>query len=326
MSSRSCSTKSIQLPFLFSASSWITWVKRLFTPLALGFLLYVGWQSWDLLANIFATAQLSYLLLTIALLMIPHLILALATTLLLKTSASATISTATTVSYSMVLYTIINRLPARYLPGGIWHTVGRLLDFHTYGITTAHLTALFLLEHILSAAIPLILGGIIVVHFHGLTDQWGAIAILLVIGSSLGIIITPVIIQRYILIFSTFQWRFYLPAIIIDLFMWSLLALAFTCYFNAFTLTTLDLSQLEIAGVYLFSWGIGIIALFAPQGIGVFEVVASHLLSVSLSLGTLAALIAGFRIMALLADLSLWAIGLKVFILLGFRNQVVPPN
>jgi len=321
MSPRSRSTKFIQLPLLFSAQGWITWVKRLFTPLALGFLLYVSWQSWDRLANIFATAQLTYLLLTIALLMIPHLILALATTLLLKTS-----DTATTISYPMVLYTLINRLPARYLPGGIWHTVGRLIDFHTYGITPARLTALFLLEHILSAAIPLILGGIIVVHFHGFTDHWGAIAILLVIGSSLGIIMTPVIIQRYILISSTFQWRFYVPAIVICLFMWSLFALAFLCYFNAFSLTTLDLSQVEIAGVYLFSWGIGIIALFAPQGIGVFEVVASHLLSVSLSLGTLAALIAGFRIMALLADLSLWALGLKVFILLGFRNHGPLPH
>jgi hypothetical protein len=65
---------------------------------------------------------------------------------------------------------------------------------------------------------------------------------------------------------------------------------------------------LDVAGAYLFSWGIGYISLFAPQGIGVFEAVAGNMLVTPMSFGEMAALIAGFRIISLVADGVVWGV------------------
>ena len=59
---------------------------------------------------------------------------------------------------------------------------------------------------------------------------------------------------------------------------------------------------------YLFSWSIGYLAFFAPQGIGVFEVTLANMLDTSLTVGSLAVIIAGFRIIIFLADITLWGL------------------
>ena len=63
-----------------------------------------------------------------------------------------------------------------------------------------------------------------------------------------------------------------------------------------------------MAGVYLFSWGVGFIAIIAPQGIGVFELVASELMDGPIGFMGLAALIAGFRVVVLVADILVWLV------------------
>jgi hypothetical protein len=63
-----------------------------------------------------------------------------------------------------------------------------------------------------------------------------------------------------------------------------------------------------MAGIYLFSWGVGFLAIFAPQGIGVFEFVASELMASPVGFMGLAALIAGFRIVVLVADIAVWLV------------------
>ena len=67
-----------------------------------------------------------------------------------------------------------------------------------------------------------------------------------------------------------------------------------------------DQSYLELGGIYLFSWGVGFLAVFAPQGIGVFEMVGSQLMQSPLGFVGFAALIGGFRLVILVADLLVW--------------------
>ncbi len=62
----------------------------------------------------------------------------------------------------------------------------------------------------------------------------------------------------------------------------------------------------EIAGAYLFSWAVGFVSIFAPQGIGVFEVVAAELMSPAGTFMSVAALFAGFRLVILVADATVW--------------------
>jgi hypothetical protein len=90
------------------------------------------------------------------------------------------------------------------------------------------------------------------------------------------------------------------------LLFWALASTAFLSYLFAFPGSTQSNSVLEITGTYLFSWAVGYVALFAPQGLGVFETVAGDVLQTTLSLGAIAVLIAGFRIVILMADLVAW--------------------
>jgi hypothetical protein len=87
---------------------------------------------------------------------------------------------------------------------------------------------------------------------------------------------------------------------------WVGATIAFLLYLNAFPSSTGGHSQVEMGGIYLFSWGVGFLSIFAPQGLGVFEVVASELLKGSIGFMELAALIGGFRVVVLVADLIVW--------------------
>lgn len=286
----------------FSLSRLLTWAKRLFTPVALIFLIYVGWQSRTLLATVVATAQWNFLCLAILFLILPHFVSAKATVMILKTCGIS-------ISYRFALQTHINRLPARYLPGGVWHSVGRMMDFHTYGVKSSQLTALFLLENILAIAVAFLLGGLCLWYFRGLTDKWGQLALISVIGNLLGLVLTPVVISsRWVDLESKFSNLDYLQAIGLYVPIWCLFASGFVCYFSAFPLVLGNLSKLEVGGTYLFSWATGLVTFFAPQGLGIFEVVAGHLLNAPLSLGLLATLIAGFRVVSLIADITLWGL------------------
>ncbi len=87
---------------------------------------------------------------------------------------------------------------------------------------------------------------------------------------------------------------------------WCIAATAFVIYLSAFPGLALQAAPLETAGAYLFSWGVGFIAIFAPQGIGVFEVVAADLMRGAGTFMSVAALLGGFRIIVLAADATVW--------------------
>lgn len=274
----------------------LVWTKRIFTPLALGALLYATWKSRVFLATLFITAQIHYLAMTILLLMITHLISPLAVVVGFK-------SLGVSVPYHFTLSTHLRRLPARYLPGGIWHSVGRMMDFHTYGVRSAHLTVFFLLENMLSISVSFMLGGLGMGYFRTGSDPWGKLGFLVLLGSTLGLIFVPVLLTRFM---SKISLRHYVQAIGCYLFLiWPLSALGFVCYLRAFQFGG---QWLETGSIYLFSWAVGLITFFAPQGLGVFEVMVGNLLESSLSLQNLIVLIAGFRIFSMSADMLLWGI------------------
>jgi len=280
----------------------LKWFKRIFTLLAVGFLIFIGWQSRTILAVVIETAHPHLLLLSIVALIAAHFVAAASAVAGLKACDAV-------IPYSFALKTHINRLPARYLPGGFWHSVGRLLDFHTQGVKKPQLTTFFILENSLAISIAFLLGGSGLYYTRGLTDNWGIVALWAVIGNLFALILLPTFISRYTLkSFGKISLYFYCKAIAIYFIVWPLLALAFVSYFSAFPLAVGNLSSLAIGSTYLFSWAVGLATIFAPQGIGIFEVVAGHVLVAPLSLGSIAVLIAGFRVISLIADMTLWGL------------------
>jgi len=103
--------------------SIISWAKIVFTPFALFFLVYFGWQSQGILVEIFSNAQIHLLLTSIFLWLLLHFISPLFTVIVFH---GCKIS----ISYKDAFYIHAGRLPAKYLPGGIWHSVARAADYH----------------------------------------------------------------------------------------------------------------------------------------------------------------------------------------------------
>jgi len=282
--------------------SWLNQSKRIFTLLALGFIGYFAWQSQATLLVILANAEFSYLILSIIIWIIFHFILPICTFIIITACGSS-------MTYGTALKTHLDYLPARYLPGGIWHTVGRMTAFYTQGIKHPYLTGLVLLENLLALGISAMLGGYCVGYFKSGGDHGSLLAILVAVGATIGLGCIPFFINRWILHPVThLSYRSYLRCLGIFTIAWFFPTMAFICYLSAFPTVIATISTLEVAGIYLFSWAVGFVAIFAPQGIGIFELVASHTLTAPVSLGSIAVLIAGFRIIMLIADAMTWVI------------------
>jgi len=279
----------------------IRWAKTLFTPVAIAFLGYFCWQARDTLGVLLRQASWPMLFVAAFVWGLLHLLTPFLAVAVLNGSGS-------TVSWSQAFATHASRLPARYVPGGVWHTVGRVMDYHEQGVKPRHLTAFVVLENGLAAAFTLAVGGAIVMALRG-GDTVGSIAGLACIAALIGLVALYFIVNTKVLQKpDALSASRYLSSLFIAAAFWMGATVAFLIYLHAFPAATGDYSNIEIGGIYLFSWGVGFAAIFAPQGIGVFELVASELMRGPIGLMGLVALLAGFRVIVGLADLAVWSL------------------
>ncbi len=270
-----------------------------FSFIALLFLIYFAWRSQDLFQTLLAQTQWHYLASAVLFWVGLHFVIVQRIKLQL-------LILHTQLPYAKIFYIHINRLPARYIPGGIWHSVSKIVDFHQLGIEKSKLGALFLLENIQAVWMAFLLGGSLVFYFRGSSDIWGIIAGLSVLTSSIGIVMTP-LLWSYAKLPQLHVAQYFKTLSIFPL-IWAISSSAFILYLSAFPQLLNQMNFFEIAGNYIFSWGIGYLAIFAPQGIGVFEIVSGNLLDFSMQLIDAAIIIAGFRMIVLCADITLWVV------------------
>jgi len=274
--------------------------KRIFLPIALAFLTWFAWNSRDLLLDIVRTARPFRLTMAILVWMSMHALSPLFSMLIFRARDVH-------LSYKTAAKIHIANLPARYVPGGIWHTVGRIAGFRELNISQRDITIFVFLENILAICVAFLIGGSLLAAIRGL-DSWGQIAALSAVGSALFLLASPFILSfRVIQGGERFPTRDFVGVTIVTAISWCVAATAFVIYLSAFPGLALQTSPLETAGAYLFSWGVGFISIFAPQGIGVFEVVATELMRGDITFMSVAALLAGFRLVILAADATVWA-------------------
>jgi hypothetical protein len=216
------------------------------------------------------------------------------------------------VNYKRALHFHVRNLPARYLPGGIWHTVGRVIDFHAHGISRKQLAAFVFLENSLAASVTIFAGGVCLGYFRG-SVGWGGIGMAAAMVAFVGMIMALPATNKWILgNAERISLMRYVCSIGVVAMFWVLAALAFILYMHSFADLLRTASFVEIAGAYLFSWGIGFISIFAPQGIGVFEVVSSSILTGAIRPELIIVLLSGFRLVILAADLIVWVLNYLV--------------
>jgi len=89
---------------------------------------------------------------------------------------------------------------------------------------------------------------------------------------------------------------------------WMAAMAAFYSYMSSIPLIAASYKPLLMVVHYLFSYVVGFVSIFAPQGIGVFEVVVAELADLDMPFTQVVILVAGFRVLILLSDIVSWAI------------------
>ena len=274
--------------------------KRVFLPIALAFLAYFAWQSSELLVDVVRSAKPLKLAVAVIVWMLMHALSPLFSVLIFRARDVP-------LSYKTAARIHIVNLPARYVPGGIWHTVGRITDFRELNISQRDISIFVFLENALAICVAFVIGGSLLAANRGL-DGWGQIAALAAAGGAVFLLASPFILSlRVIRGNDRFPTRNFVAVTIVTAISWCIAATAFVIYLSAFPGLALQAAPLETAGAYLFSWGVGFISIIAPQGIGVFEVVAADLMRGAGTLMSVAALLAGFRLIIVTADATVWA-------------------
>ena len=196
-------------------------------------------------------------------------------------------------------------LLARYVPGSVWFAVGRVGLLRTAGVPIGPLSATAILEMATSLTVVL-LSGLGVLSLSGGIPGGATWMIVLALG--LIAATSPAVGGRVVawwaarrgVVFSL-SWRGYLQLVGINLVFWGWSALTFLLYLRSFPVADPYRTTLVVGG-FLLTWGIGFLAPFAPQGIGVFEVGMATVLQAEEVVG-MAVVLGGYRLVLLGRDL-----------------------
>lgn len=277
----------------------LRWARVVFTPLSLLVIAFFIWQSRASLGATLETGAWGRLLAVVLLWMAGNLLAPLVSVHIFKSCGMK-------MDYLTAFHIHCGRLPAKYLPGGIWHSVGRANDYFGLGHDSRKVGSYFILENFLLVTITLGMSAGVVAPLVALP------ALQLLLGwlpwiMVLALLFFPLAARMMKKISQEFAVKAYLTSVMLLFVYWCMLGLIFACYISAFAGLQLTDSPIETAGIYVFSWSLGYMALFAPQGIGVAEFISGTLLGGD-SAGELIAFLIGFRLLVLVADLASWGL------------------
>lgn len=267
-------------------------------PVALAFLFYLAWSLRSTLIDVLSQTKAIYLVFSVVFWVGAHMASPFLSALSLTTRDKI-------ISYKTAFRIHARNIIARYIPGGVWHTVGRAADFSEEGSSSRRIAGFVFLENGLALSITLALGGASVWFFYG--EGWSTIGAISFFAGLVGIVVLRRIVNRWIFLgVDTLSPGSYSKCVSATGLFWAFAVAAFLFYLHAFTGWVQTFSWMQIGGAYLLAWGLGFLAVFAPQGMGVFEVILANLISDSLPLGAVVVIIGGFRLVILVADALVW--------------------
>ncbi|HEU4663893.1 MAG TPA: lysylphosphatidylglycerol synthase domain-containing protein, partial [Dokdonella sp.] len=268
-----------------------------FAPLALACLGFAAWHARDRIGATLVRAEPGALVAAIALWMSSHALAPVASRVVLGALGAR-------VRYRELLAIHVARLPARYLPGGIWHTVSRVADLQQCGVGRTELATMVAAENVLPPATAALLGGALLLGAGVARD-----AALVALAAGGALLAAALLLARQSLVrrHAQLEPRSVLLAAAATIVFWSVAATAFAAYWLAFADLRGSAPLVAVAGVYLVAWAVGFVSFFAPQGIGVFESMAALFLANGVGLADAAVLAAGFRVVVLAADVLAWS-------------------
>lgn len=278
---------------------FISIAKFAYVPIAIIFISYLCWINIYVIKDTFTNISLLHLLACISIWLFLHCLSPLFTIISFS-------QIGTSISYRDAYLIHTSYLPAKYIPGGIWHTVARSQSYCELKITKQNVITYLIQENLIIAAVTLLIGGIIVGAYSN-NMMISNLAIILACISVISLIIWPFLKNKFLeASCPTFYLLRYVLSIFLIAIYWITASVSFVIFLNIFPNIDSLCHAIYTAGTYIFSWGIGFIALFAPQGFGISESVAAGLLCTSVAPTALIVLLSSFRIILLLADLLSW--------------------
>lgn len=267
----------------------------------LGCLGYFVYINSEYLFWVYAHADLEMLAVAAGLMLLMHFLLPLQASAMLSVSPPQ-------VGYRPILYSYARRLPARYVPGGIWHTAARAFDFHRLGVDRYRSFTVFASQVVLLNGLSLLIGGVgLLVGEH----DWVWIGVELtgiaVVVSGLGFFMAY-LSKQYSSKNPAFDAKTLITATVAIVGVLILFAGSFVAFVSALPGIGEGITTGRLAAVFLFARGIGFLAFFAPNGLGVFELVAARFMVEGNGVLDFAVVLAGFRVVGLAADLIFWSV------------------
>lgn len=193
------------------------------------------------------------------------------------------------------------RLPGRFLPGGIWHSVLRYADMHTdQPIPARFLGTIFAGESLLVAGSGLSAAGVLGLLFANPGFFNSAIATLMI---AIGLVFVMGLLVICFRITSYRAWRLVATSLALMSSIWIASAIAFaTLASDELHWTFTQCSVGAVAASYLGAASVGYVAVFAPQGWGVTELALATLQPCDIQAASLIALVFGYRVISLCTD------------------------
>ncbi|MEP7044252.1 MAG: hypothetical protein ABI843_14405 [Dokdonella sp.] len=201
----------------------------------------------------------------------------------------------------------LRRLPARYVPGGLWHSLARYLDLHdSTQIGGRALLRVFAFESGVVGVSGLFVA-LLAACIFGPDNAafaflrwplaWAAIALALGLGG----------FARWT--GQRLDARQLVFALVLHTVNWIWLTFAFAVYARGLGGGELDTCAVgDVAVSYLLATVTGFLSFFAPQGWGVAETVFATLHPCSAAAAVAVAALTGFRVICLVADAALFAL------------------
>ena len=205
-------------------------------------------------------------------------------------------------------------LLARYVPGSVWYAVGRSALLR-HRVSARALGVVAVLETGLSVVVGFVLGAALLLATRRVAPAVGALGLAGVAAAAA--LCSPPAVNRGLAWVARrrggtparLAWPPFLGLLGWLVLYWAVSAASFAVYLHAFPAAfpvTGPPPLLELAGAYMVARVLGLLAVFAPQGLGVFEVAVAALLTAaadsSTALGGLVLVVAGYRALVLVRD------------------------
>ena len=284
-----------------TASGWRTWVRRLYVVALLVAAVVVFVSQRERIGDLVDGTRPAPLLASLALGFVSLLQAAWIWSRGLTGLGSAR-------SIGDTLEATVASIPARYVPGSIWFAAGRVAHLRSSGSPAAALGVVAVLETLLSFLIAVALG-LGLVAAAGAGDQGLGVVALVLTAGGVGLAASPWVLnplvrwaarRRGIDRVPDLRWSLELELCAHLVAFWAASAAAFVLYISAFPAVDTH-GVIETAGTFLLAWAAGFVAVFAPQGAGVFETAVAGTLD-GAPVASLAVVVAGYRALIAVRD------------------------